>query len=71
MQITVEEVYTKEFCMAEYANEPLSSDINPPAEGQPDGQPTEINPGQVGTNTEVDLDTQKIENYPNREPGRK
>lgn len=33
---------------------------------QPGQSDTEINPGQVGNNTEVDLDTTKIENYPNQ-----
>ncbi len=28
----------------------------------------EINPGNPGTNTEVDLDTQKIQTYPNQNP---
>ena len=31
---------------------------------QPNVPDTEIDPGKVGNNTEVDLDTTKIENYP-------
>ncbi len=46
---------------------PIAGDIGEQDFQQPSQQPdTEINPGEVGNNTEVDLDTTKIENYPNQ-----
>lgn len=36
----------------------------------PDIPDTEVNPGEIATETEVDLDTEKIQTYPNTEPQR-
>lgn len=33
---------------------------------QPQGPDVEINPGKIGNNTEVDLDTTKIKTYPEK-----
>ena len=51
--------------MTNYPDKPIAPDVEgTDFEGQGDGQPAEVNPGEVGNNTEVDLDTQKIQNYP-------
>lgn len=55
--------------MINYPDKPIAPDVEgTDFEGQGDGQPSEINPGEVGNNTEVDLDTRKIQNYPNQNP---
>lgn len=51
-------------------NQPEVNPVQPgtkPNEGQdlqPSNPGTEVNPAEVGNNTEVDLDTQKIKTYP-------
>lgn len=39
-----------------------------PQETQPPKPDTEINPAKPATNTEVDLDTQKTQTYPDKTP---
>lgn len=57
--------------MANY-NEPTAGDLTEqdinPDTNNPNQGDTEVNPGQLGYNTEVDLDKTKIENYPHQ-PG--
>lgn len=55
--------------MANY-NEPTAGDLTEqdinPSQTNPNQGDTEVNPGQLGNNTEVDLDKTKIDNYPNQ-----
>ena len=51
--------------------QPVPGDPNETKTVQPSRPDVEINPGKVGNNTEVDLDTTKIKTYPDKTPPEK
>ena len=53
--------------------QPTPGDPNPnkTKTAQPSRPDVEINPGKVGNNTEVDLDTTKIKTYPDKKTSEK